>query len=107
MLLSENATSVGYRYMGPDGTLNPDDTAYARTLISTYEFRRTRPQEPVTILACLGRYTYQACEHPTWQTSSAYQFTQALTHRAIGDLPGYRDASCVFSDVSDLYWGVV
>lgn len=24
MLLSENATSVGYRYMGPDGTLNPE-----------------------------------------------------------------------------------
>lgn len=80
MLLAENQRSVNYRY-------SEDEAAPAYTY-------RPMPGEanPVDILKAIQGFEYQSCETPDWYESVAHSFCQALRHRMISRLPGYRDS---------------
>ena len=77
VLLAENRRSVNFRY-------EEDDLEYP------YEFTELdgRP-DPVIVLSALDCYRYQACEHPGWSASEAFQFCDALQQAAISHLPGF------------------
>ena len=80
MLRAENQKSVNYRY-SEDEAPQP------------YAFQTMRGDfAPVDILKAIQGFEYQACEHPEFRTSEAYAFCDALRHRMINRLPGYRDS---------------
>ena len=43
------------------------------------------------LLNAIRGYQYQTCEHPSWETSEAKAFCEALQQRLISMLPGYRN----------------
>jgi hypothetical protein len=92
MLLRENIASVAYRYPDcppdalPGPVPTPDPEAYE------VRFRPPASLEPVAVLKAIHAYAYQSCEHPGWHTSQAKSFCDALTAKAICQLPGYEDA---------------
>jgi hypothetical protein len=83
MLLDENATGVNHLY----NTTNPVQT-YGETY--TYRPPVHRTWSIPELLNALDCYEYQACEHPNWSGSQAQAFVEALRHKLISELPGYR-----------------
>jgi hypothetical protein len=85
MLLAENARSVDHRY---------DEDEWEQP----YLFKSLPGvPNPVSVLKALDGFEYQACEHPEWEKSEAFNFCQSLRKRAITKLPGYE---------ADEHWGV-
>ena len=80
MLLAENRRSVDFRY-AEDEIEQPYVFTELGNVIN-----------PVTVLKAINGYEYQACEHPEWRFSEAYQFCDALRRRMTQYLPGYEDA---------------
>lgn len=100
MLVDENVKSVPYHYADSahDGLPGPLSAYY----LAPYAHRRlVRRLTTVEALKALDCYEYQACEHPGWATSKAFDFIEALRSRLIGTLPGYDKAPWGFSE-SDL-----
>jgi hypothetical protein len=81
MLLAENRRSVDHRYAEEE-------------LEQPYLFQ-TIPgvPNPVAVLKALDGFEYQACEHPEWWESEAFNFCNALRRAAIRKLPGYEDSN--------------
>ena len=77
-LLAENRASVNHRYEEDEIEAPYTFTEYAGTF------------KPAAVLAAIACYEYQSCEHPGWKASEAHDFCEALRHRMIGQLPGYR-----------------
>lgn len=75
MLLAANMDSVNYRY-----TENEIEDFY------TY---RECEVEPLTTLAAISCFKYQACETPDWPEREAKAFCDSLTWTAIDRIPGY------------------
>jgi hypothetical protein len=79
MLLAENRRSIDHRY---------DEEEWEQP----YLFKRlSGVPNPVSVLKALDGFEYQACEHPEWEKSEAFNFCQSLRKRAISKLPGYED----------------
>lgn len=85
LLLAENRRSVDHRYAEEEWE-------------QPYLFK-TLPgvPNPVSVLKALDGFEYQACEHPEWEQSEAFNFCQSLRSSAIRKLPGYDE---------DDHWGV-
>lgn len=76
MLWAENRRSIDHRY-------NEEE------LEDPYEFTALPGHpDPVVVLAAIGCYEYQSCEHPDWHRSEAYAFIQSLRARAIRKVIG-------------------
>jgi hypothetical protein len=88
MLLFENVRSVSYRYREADPNNLPGSIAQDNTL---YRHDYNVHVSPLAVLKAIACYTYQACEHPGWQSSPAKAFCEVLTEAMIMDLPGYDD----------------
>jgi len=99
ILLAENIASVAYRYPDcprdalPGPIPTPDPAAYTAPMTR-------RPADPVQVLKAIQSYQYQSCEHPGWATSLAKRFCDALTAKAIRNLPGYADAAWSIADAA-------
>jgi hypothetical protein len=93
MLLRENIASVSYRYPDcpPDALPGPVPTPDPETY--DVRFWPLASLEPVAVLKAIHAYAYQSSEHPGWLTSQAKAFCDALTVKAICQLPGYEDAA--------------
>lgn len=82
MLWAQNTYSVRHRY----GLEEAPDREYT--------FTRHALLSPVELFKALDCYWYQSCEDSAqWAGSEAKAFVDALAHRAIGHLPGYREAA--------------
>ena len=93
LLVAENRRSVNHRY-------NEDE------IEEPYEFTEyTGNFDAVKMLAAIGCYEYQACEHPEWKTSEARAFCEALRDRMIHALPGYSSFHGHVSGASDVMVG--
>jgi hypothetical protein len=93
-LLAENRRSVNWRY---------DEEEFEEP----YEFRRIGGHlSAVAILKAIDCYDYQACEHPDWPQSEAYDFCQALRAAMIHQLPGYDAAAWEINERSEATTGV-
>jgi hypothetical protein len=91
MLWNENIASVQYRY--PEDTDDTMPGPMGETFI--YYHQMAGPYfefEVAQILKAADCYEYQSCEHPTWESSSARNFIQALVKRAYSHMDGYDDA---------------
>lgn len=85
VLLAENYASVNYRYSEDE---KPDSYHYTPFPL---EFAG-RPDGYLVLLKAVVGYQYQACEHPGWESSDAFRWTEALREmwvsRARLDHPG-------------------
>jgi len=92
MLWQENIRSILYRY--DDCTMsNMPGPVGEDYRITRDDFRRSAIEiDPVQVLKSCNCYTYQACEHPNWQTSEAHSFIESLEGDATRALPGYEEA---------------
>lgn len=92
--------SVRYRY--PSGPL-PGPIAYDDTPVVCDErlrvYNRLSPVEVIKACDCLS---YQSCEHPEWESSEAYKLLEAIREAAIGQIPGYSEASWEICDGASL-----
>jgi hypothetical protein len=87
LLLDANVDSVAYRY--------PDDKREDLPGPIDYqpEYRHTSVHvTPVATIKAARCYRYQSCEHPTWKSSTARSFVEALIDAMLDSLPGYDDA---------------
>lgn len=82
LLWTENFASVNYRY-------TDQQPAETYTGPSAYSAKSLTPVQALKAIAC---YVYQSCEHPTWEQSEAYTFTEQFKSEAISRLPGYENA---------------
>ena len=75
ILRAENRRSVNFRYAEDD--LEP-----------VYEYTRVRRHDlnPWHVLRSLSTYTYQACEHPGWPRSAAFQICKKVRDLTIEQL---------------------
>lgn len=74
-LLHENYLSVNYRYGEDDST-------------PAYQLRVTEASlDPRHLVAAIGCYEYQSCEHPAWADSDAHALMLAL-YGIVGPLAG-------------------
>jgi hypothetical protein len=80
MLLAENRRSVDHRYAEEEW-----EQPYVFQSVPGAPY-------PVAVLKALDGFEYQACEHPEWDSSEAFNFCQALRKRAVQMLPGYEDS---------------
>lgn len=92
-LVAENRRSVNHRYEEDEIEEPYEFTQYAGTF------------NPVAILSAISCYEYQACEHPEWKTSEAYDFCEALRRKMIRMLPGYDKAPWEVTDASQVTIG--
>lgn len=91
MLWMANIRSVAYRYNEPIDAgdlpgpvdLNLAETFHTGAVIFGQQY------SPVEILLAIEGYEYQSCEHPSWSTSEAQAFCDALRKHVISRLPGY------------------
>lgn len=109
-LLRENIASVAYRYEdqpeyeggrglpGPVPTPAPDCYTFRPVKASTIT--------PAQAALAIHGYEYQACEHPGWKGSAAYEFCRSLEKRILQRLPGYGDAAWELTD-SDVEYASV
>lgn len=81
ILVNENFRSVNYRYHSNDEPHKVVQTCLNDNL------------EPVEIIKACNCYNYQTCETPDWEETEAFAIYDVLRERAIGALPGYREAS--------------
>jgi hypothetical protein len=79
MLLAENRRSVDHRYNEEEW-----EEPYLFQMLPGVP-------NPVSVLKALDGFEYQACEHPEWEKSEAFNFVQSLRKRAISKLPGYEE----------------
>ncbi|GAA2522721.1 hypothetical protein [Pilimelia columellifera] len=81
MLIAENAASLNYRY--------PGDAPHE---LEPYRWSPVTDWQPLVVLKAIDCFAYQACEHPGWEASEAWQFCNALRRRMVRQLPGYEAA---------------
>lgn len=79
-LAAANWDSVEHRYSGDRVALEPyaDRSAYAAACGDAAENARLRILPLYRLTGALWCYEYQACEHPAWPTSRAYEYCQSL-----------------------------
>jgi hypothetical protein len=91
MLVDEVVRSVSYRY--PDSTDSdlpgPADNYYTQPYTFTRQPYRLTAVEGLAAVTC---YEYQACEHPEWERSEAFDFCDSLRWGLIHCLDGMDDA---------------
>jgi hypothetical protein len=94
MLWAENVRSVSFRYDTPEDGDLPGPITFGVMDVAEYQYK-PHPGwiEPVAVLKALDCFEYQSCEHPGWRASEAHAYCESLRGRAIGSLPGYREAS--------------
>lgn len=86
MLVTENLTSLSWRYPG-------DRTAHDATAASYCpKFVRLSDYPPLTIIKLCHHYAYQACEHDGWADAEARKLIAAIESHAVRQLPGYDSA---------------
>lgn len=94
LLLAENASGQAEAY--PEASKEDGLDEYAASYVfppTAFSRASHHPNTgPVSALKLLQSYAYQACESPTWETSTARAFTLTLTDDLIHALPGYDDA---------------
>lgn len=80
VLAGANWDSVEHRYSGDRVALEPyaDRRAYAAACGDAAENARLRIFPLYRLTGALWCYEYQACEHPAWPTSRAFEYCQAL-----------------------------
>lgn len=101
MLWAENYASVEKLY--PDvregGQVPGQSDEFEAEHTLTYTFTPIPGDiDWLVVLKAVSCYEYQSCEHDGWETSEAKRFGEALTHRAISNLPGYDKAPWGFDD---------
>lgn len=79
-LAAANWDSVEHRYSPDRVALDPyaDRSAYSAACGDAAEDARLRILPLYRLTGALWCYEYQACEHPAWPTSRAYEYCQAL-----------------------------
>lgn len=79
-LAGANWDSVEHRYSGDRVALEPyaDRSAYAAACGDAAENARLKILPLYRLTGALWCYEYQACEHPAWPTSRAYEYCQSL-----------------------------
>lgn len=87
ILFLENVRSVRYRY--PDGELPGPVELPDYIAMGWYQERVSSPVHILKMCKCLA---YQSCEHPEWESSTAFKLLEAIKDAAIAELPGYEDA---------------
>ena len=93
MLWDENIVSVKYRYPEFGGPADPlpgpmnEDFVYLHK-VAPVGFK----PELAQVMKSIDCYSYQSCEHPDWESSSAWAFVQELRKRTSCVLPGYEEA---------------
>lgn len=91
MLWDECRRSVGYRY-----NEDPDDGdlpgPVGETWIYWHNDAPAYAPDLCQVLMSCDCYSYQSCEHPEWETSSAHAFIESLRRSASSLLPGYQAA---------------
>jgi hypothetical protein len=78
MLWNENLESAKYRYPGDTDGNRPGPIDFRDRDVETYTWQETAELPPERLHATLAGYQYQACEHPGWAESEAYQVTAKL-----------------------------
>jgi hypothetical protein len=95
MLWAANLSSINCRYPDtidmPSNCPGPNDFNGMET-VEEYMFKPTPRLSAVAILKAIDCYVYQSCEDPTFYTSEAYAFCEALRRKMTRQLPGYGDA---------------
>jgi hypothetical protein len=100
MLWIENIKSVDYRY--PDEPELPGPARFSA--LDAEDYTWTEPgyiPTPAEVLGIVACYDYQACEHPGWPASEAYQFIHALISeccRKLADDGSWNDWTRSFLD---------
>lgn len=78
MLWRECLRSVTYRYPNdPDGG-RPGPCGFRDGDVERYQWTETPALAAGPLAKTLACYRYQSCEHPTWETSAAYELVEAL-----------------------------
>lgn len=79
-LAGANWDSVEYRYSSDRAALEPYAgwAVYSADCGDAAENARLRILPLYRLIGALWCYEYQACEHPAWPTSRAYEYCQAL-----------------------------
>jgi hypothetical protein len=88
MLWNENRASVEHRYPGSEelpGRIGETWTGY----VHRWNGKEVEAADVFKAADCLE---YQSCEHPGWESSSAYGFLQALRRQTWRGLPGYDES---------------
>jgi len=80
ILLAENIESVNYRYSEQE-----EESPFV------YECSGLAIT-PIQAIKAARCFQYQACEHPTWRTSQAFNMMESLILNAIARLDGYDEA---------------
>ena len=90
LLVDANKRSVNYRYDADE-------------IEDPYLFTRyAGPFSPVAILRALDCFEYQSCDDPSWRTSEAAEFCEALRRAMIRQLPGYSEAAYEVTDAAQV-----
>lgn len=96
MLVTENMRSIMARYpdtVSPSGEPIIDNMPGLIGADWTYSATRSvREATWVDVLKACSCYAYQTCETPDWPQTEAYQFIDALRHKAVANLAGYDDS---------------
>lgn len=94
MLWRENIKSVSARYPGQSSAALPGPSG-EDFVIQRSDFARDYPFHPdlAQVFKACDCYSYQSCEHDTWEQSEAFAFIQSLRSEAWCALPGYEDAA--------------
>lgn len=92
-LVAENRRSINYRYPDTVGKPEREPGPNVGLPIDVYTYQEPR-KTPTAVegLSLISCYRYQACEHPEWRESWAYDFCEQLQAALIRSLPGYKDA---------------
>lgn len=66
---------------------------YREAVEPAFQFTRAAELSPVEILKAVQCYEYQSCEHDGWEGSDAHKIARLIYETAVGELPGYEQAS--------------
>jgi hypothetical protein len=83
LLHAENIKSLQYRYDYEDHQFDPFHAPinYAPTIRNVFALAKQ-----------VDCYSYQACEHPTWEDSKAFAICEAIKDGLFRNHPDYEDA---------------
>lgn len=85
VLWRENLASVAYRYPRDGDGERPGPVGFRDADVDTYTYQETPELTPGGLAKTVGCYTYQSCEHPSWEDSEAYALTAKLK-AGLGDV---------------------
>ena len=95
ILSQENAKSIAHRYpdtVGDEANAPGDVESYEPWTASDFKRWCWHEFDPVQIIKSCKCYSYQACEHPEWESSTAHKYITMLKEWVTSQLPGYDDA---------------